>query len=354
MVCFLKVIAQIAVPEATDVAMNYYHTGNILWVLQWICMLVIPLLFLVTGWSARWFANFTSLSMVIFLVGASFIWIFYLLLKKSPKSWWIYTSLTTMCVIFILTFVLPIWIDPLFNQFGPMKNKQIEKQILDLATKAGIGDVKLLEVDKSKGTSRGNAYVNGIGSTKRIVLWDRIIDEKHPERTLFIMGHEMGHYILNHVWLWMGYYTIVAFCICYLIYKISGFLLLRYQVVFRFQHLHDIASLPLFLVMINFFLFLQTPILNSISRYMERESDRFGIEITQDNIVAAEAFAGAVLEHLANPRPGLIYKIWRSHHPSLGDRVDFCNNYHPWTEGDPLKYANYFKSSENRIKGEAK
>ena len=395
---FIELFSQIAVPEVSDKAMSYYKSGNILWILEWLQIMAIPFLLLVTGLSGRlgrfakrygknwffslliylisfvafyqilslplafysgylrehayglstqsigrWVANFGNFSMVILLTGAAFLWIFYLLLKRSPKRWWIYSSLTTMCVIFILTFVLPIWIDPLFNTFGPMKNKQIEKQILDLAAKAGMGDVTLLEVDKSKDTTLGNAYVTGIGSTKRIVLWDTIIDDKHPESALFIMGHEMGHYVLNHVWLWMGYYAILSFAICYLIYKISGFLLSRYHHIFRFQHLHDVASVPLFLVMINFFLFLQTPCLNALSRYMEIEADRFGIEITQNNTVAAEGFASAVSGHLANPRPGVIYKIWRSHHPSLGDRVDFCNSYCPWETGQPLKYAEHFK-----------
>jgi Zn-dependent protease with chaperone function len=141
----------------------------------------------------------------------------------------------------------------------------------------------------------------------------------------------------------MGYFSALFFAVTYLIYKISNFLLPRYQRQLGFQHLYNIASFPFLLYLVNFFYLLSTPIFNYVSRYMEREADRFGIEITRNNEVAAQLFADAVGEHLANPRPGIVYKVWRSSHPSLGDRIDFCNNYCPWEIGQPLKYGEYFQ-----------
>jgi Zn-dependent protease with chaperone function len=76
---------------------------------------------------------------------------------------------------------------------------------------------------------------------------------------------------------------------------------------------------------------------------MEHEADRFGLEITQNNQAAAEAFVVLQQENLGNPRPGMIYRIWRSSHPPLKERVDFCNSYCPWNEGKPLTYGKYFK-----------
>ena len=386
------------IPEATAEAMSYYQSSNILWILQWMLALVIPLFLLLTGCSGkvgsfakalgknwflsillylflfvglyqllslpvdfyanyvleheyglstqtfgRWLQNYGKWTLVIFLSAASFTWIFYLLLKKSPRRWWFYSSLVSIGIAFLMTFVYPIWIDPFFNQIGPLKDKQLEKEILHLASRAGIEDGRVFEVDKSKDTTMWNAYVAGFGSTKRIVLWDTLIKANNKEGILFVMGHEMGHYVLHHNWLWMGYFSILIFVIAYLTYRTANFLLTRYHKQLGFQHLYDIESLPLLLFLVTFFFFLSQPIFNYGSRYVEREADRFGLEITQNNKAAAQLFAELGKGHLANPRPGIIYKIWRGHHPSIGERVDFSNSYRPWETGQPLKYDAYFQ-----------
>lgn len=398
---FNYLIAQVVVPEASSQAISYYTSGNMLWILQWIWTLTIPLLFIVTGLSvklgrfadkygksrffsyfiylvvfvilyqllnlpldfyasyirenqyglstqtiARWLGNFGKWTMVIMLASLTFTWCFYLLLKKSPQRWWIYSSLMGIGITIIMTFIYPIWIDPLFNDIGPLKDKQLEKSILELAARAGIENGRVFEVDKSKDTTMVNAYVAGLGSTERIVIWDTTIKANSKDAILFIMGHEMGHYVLRHGWLLMGYLSILYFAIAYLTYRVTNYLLQRYQLQLGFQDLHDFASLPLFLFLVSFFILVSTPFYNYFSRYTEREADRFGIEITKNNEVAAQLFAGATHEHLMNPRPGNIYKIWRCSHPPLGERIDFCNSYCPWKTNQSLKYAAYFKEVE--------
>lgn len=391
-------LAHIDVPEAGSQAMRYYESGNILWILQWAWTLVIPLILLVSGFSGklskfaakhgknrifsysiyliifvalyqllslplefyagylrehayglstqsigRWFENFGKWSIFMLMTSWAFIWMFYLLLKKSPSRWWIYTGILSVSIAFIMMFIQPIWIDPLFNQFEPLKNKQLKKQILDLASRAGIENGRVFEVDKSKDTKMCNAYVAGLGSTQRIIIWDTTLQKNNTDALLFIMGHEMGHYVLHHAWYFLGYFTALAFVISYLTYRVANFLVNRYQDRFGFQKLSDIASLPLFLFLASFFILLSTPIFNYFNRYVEREADRFGIEITHNNKAAAALFADAVNDHLVNPRPGIIYTFWRSHHPSIGDRIDFCNSYHPWLNNEPLVYGEYFR-----------
>jgi Zn-dependent protease with chaperone function len=392
--------AQVAIPEASEQAMRYYKSGNILWIVSLAWSLIVPLLFLVTGFSgklckfsekvgkkwffslsiylilfialyqllnfpldfyadyirehqyglstqtlARWFENYGKALIVTMIGSIAFVWIFYLLLKKSPRRWWIYSSLVSIGIMFIITFVQPIWIDPLFNKFQPMKNEKLEEQILNLASRAGIEGGRVFEVDKSQDTKTLNAYVIGFGSTNRIVLWDTTIQQMTPNEILFVMGHEMGHYVLHHIWWFMVYFSILSFAIFYLIYKIAHALLKSHQKRFGFKHFYSIASLPLLFLLMNVFLTLFTPLSNYISRHMEHEADRFGLEITQNNQAAAEAFIALQQENLANPRPGMLFKIWRSSHPPLGERIDFCNSYCPWKYDQPLKYAKYFKSS---------
>ncbi len=394
---FAAECAHVAVPEASAEAMRYYQSGNLLWIIQQGWALIVPLLFLLWGftgklsrfsekWGKKWFfsiAIYLVLFFVIYkllsfpldlysdyirehaynlstqtfsrwlgnygidtlvnVVGlVAFVWIFYLLLKKSPKRWWFYSSIVSSILLFLLMFIQPIWIDPLFNKFGPMKNKELEQQILKLAAKAGIEDGRVFEVDKSQDTTKLNAYVTGFGKTNRIVLWDTTIEKMTPKEILFVMGHEMGHYVLHHVWWSFAYLSAISFAIFYLTYCASTYFLDRYKKRFGFKKLYDIASLPLLLFFIGFFTLLFTPLMNCISRHIEHEADRFGLEITKDNKSAAEAFL--VLQHgnLANPRPGNVYKFWRSSHPPLAERIDFCNSYCPWKNDQPMRYSKYF------------
>src|SRR5579872_2737015 len=205
--------ANVVVPEATDQAMRYYRSGNFLWIIQQLWGFAIPLLFLFTGFSAklerfsakigrswfftiavyliffiaiyqllelplsyysgyirqheyelssqsaaRWFSHYGTGTLVALIGSLFFVWIFYILLKKSPKKWWFYSSLVSIGILFLAMFIQPIWIDPLFNQFGPMKNKELEGQILNLASQAGIDQGRVYEVDKSQDTSMLNAY----------------------------------------------------------------------------------------------------------------------------------------------------------------------------------------------------
>ena len=93
----------------------------------------------------------------------------------------------------LIILVSPIWIAPLFNDFGPMKDKALETEILALAERASIEGSRVFEVDKSVDTKTVSAYVTGFAGTKRIVLWDTIIDRLENDELLFVMGHEMGH-----------------------------------------------------------------------------------------------------------------------------------------------------------------
>jgi Zn-dependent protease with chaperone function len=354
--------AQVVVPEVSEAAMRYYNSGNILWIVNQAWSLIVPLLFLVWGftgklsefakrWGKKWYfaiviylVLYLTLSQILgfpldyyagylrqheyglstetlrhwfdnygksFLIGligaAAFVWIFYLILKKSPRRWWFYGSLVGMGIVFITSLIQPIWIDPLFNTFGPMKDKQLEEQILALASKAGIQGGRVFEVDKSQETKALNAYVIGFGSTKRIVLWDTTLKAMTPDEILFVVGHEMGHYVLNHMWWGMAYYTALSFAVFYLTYRSANFLMRKYQHRFGFNQLSNIASVPLFLLLIGIFMLLATPLSNWFSRHLEHEADRFGLEITQNNQAAGEAFI--VLQHgnLANPRPGPLY-----------------------------------------------
>jgi Zn-dependent protease with chaperone function len=266
-----------------------------------------------------------------------------LLLRRSPRRWWLYSALALVPFIVVANLVAPIWIAPLFNRFGPMQDKALEARILALADRAGIEGSRVFEVEKSVDTKTINAYVAGIGGTKRIVLWDTIIARMNEPELLFVMGHEMGHFVLGHTWQLIGLNVLLLLAGFYAAYRTAGAVLRRWGERFGFSRLDDIASLPLLLLLVAIFSLIVTPAALAVTRYMEHEADRFGLEITRTNHSAATAFVKMQTDVLAVPRPGLLNLLWRQSHPPLGARIDFANDYHPWREGVPLVYDGKFK-----------
>jgi Zn-dependent protease with chaperone function len=391
----------VPVPPPTEKAVRYYQSGNVLWIVDRIWGLLIPALFLFTGFSARirnwaqklgrkwffvvgiylvifavlnalidlpltyyeefvrehayglsnqtiqkWWSDSLKSLMVGLVMGFLFLWIPYLLLKKSPRRWWLYTSLLSIPFLFFVMLISPVWIDPLFNRFGPMKDKALESQILSLARQAGIEGSRVYEVEKSVDTKAVNAYVTGFMNTKRIVLWDTIIAKLNRQELMVVMAHEMGHYVLNHVVQGIMFGFLLILFTLYLAYRLADGLIERFKERFGFDRLSDIASLPLILFITGILSLAITPIALAYSRHQEHEADRFALEITKTNHAAAMAFVKLQEENLGVPRPGLLYKLWRASHPLIGERIDFCNEYRPWEEGEPLKYGGHFKTIE--------
>ena len=390
--------APVTVPEPSEKALRYHRSSNVLWAISTIWGLLVPLLLLFTGLSARmrdaarkvgrnWFFTvviygvlFTLVTALLSLpldyysgfvhphayglsdqtaakwwsdaftglaIGCVFmallLWIPYLLLRKSPRRWWLYSGLAALPLLILLLLITPIAIEPLFNKFGPMKDKALESQILALADRAGIEGGRVYEVNKSVDTKTVNAYVTGLGGTKRIVLWDTILAKLSPPEVLFVMGHEMGHYVLGHTWQLVLLGTAIALFGAWVIHRTAGELIARYRARFGFAELADVASLPLMILLFSIVSLVLTPAILAFGRNVEHEADRFGLEITRDNHDCATAFVTLQQENLSVPRPGLLYKLWRSDHPPLGERIDFCNEYRPWETGAPLKYGNKVK-----------
>jgi Zn-dependent protease with chaperone function len=291
----------------------------------------------------KWFSD-SVISLVVGIIGGTlFLWIPYLLLRKSPRRWWLYTGLAAVPFLLLMIVVKPVWIDPLFNTFGPMKDKTLETRILQLADRAGIAGSRVYEVDKSTDTNALNAYVTGIGATKRIVLWDTIIKRLDEPQLLFVMGHEMGHYVLGHMWKLVAMFAVVILLTLFGIHLTAGAVIARYRGRIGFESLGDIASLPLLLLLFNLGFLIASPFALAYNRHVEHEADRFGLEITRDNHSAAMAFVKLQQDNLANPRPHWLLKLLRANHPPLGERIDFCNSYRPWEQGQPLAYEHLFK-----------
>ena len=390
--------APVRVPEPTEQAMRYYRSGNVLWFVEQLWSVAVLVLLLATGFSAamrnlarrigrnwfftiavyfvlftvvttiidlplsyytefvrqhayglsnqtfgKWFGDTLKSLAVACIVGSLVMWVPYLLLRKSPQRWWLYTAMALVPFIILANLVAPIWIAPLFNKFEPMHDKALEAKILSLAGRAGIEGGRVYQVNKSVDTKTLNAYVAGLFSTKRIVLWDTTLARMTDRELMFVMGHEMGHYVLHHVWQAIAFSTMILGASLYVAYRSAGAVIARYGAGWGFTSLADVASLPLLLLLLAAFGLIVTPLELAFTRHVEHEADRFGLEITQTSHRAGTAFVKLQQDALANPRPGLLYTIFRESHPPLGERIEFVNEYHPWSTDQPLVYGGKFR-----------
>lgn len=377
--------ALVAVPEPSEKALEFHRGNNVLWGINELLGLLIPGLIAFSGFSARlrdfarrigrhWFftigiyvvlylmlnylielpmsfyqgfirshqyglsnqtfAKWLHDSVVGLAVGTAvafcFTWVPFLLLRRSPRRWWLYTSILSIPFIFASVFVMPIWIAPLFNDFGPMKNPELERSILVLAEKANIQGSRVFEVNKSVDTKAVNAYVTGFLSTKRIVLWDTLIAKLEEKELLCVMAHEMGHYVLGHVVRSIVLSSIVILIGLYMVDRMGRWCIGRFGQRLRFDSLADVASIPLLLMLMQVSNLILSPPALAYSRYQEHEADRYALDLTHANHSAAMAFSKLQKENLSVPRPSAFYRIFRSTHPSIGERIDFCNEYRPW------------------------
>ena len=278
----------------------------------------------------KWTTDSLTRVAVEMVVGFALTWVPYLLMARSPRRWWLYMGLLSVPFLFVTMLVMPVWIDPLYNTFGPMKDKAMERRILDLAARAGIEGSRVFEVEKSVDTKSINAYVTGVFGTKRIVLWDTLLARLDPSEVLVVMGHEMGHYVLGHVVRSIVLGSLVILAGLFFVDRVGRWLIARFSRRLGFDRLSDVASVPLVLMLIEVSSLFLSPVALAYSRYQEHEADRFALDLTHANHSAAMAFVKMQSENLSNPRPGPFYKIFRSSHPSIGERIDFCNAYHPW------------------------
>jgi Zn-dependent protease with chaperone function len=305
----------------------------------------------------RWLGNRVKGLGVSMLLWSLLLWVPYFLLRRSPRSWWILLGLLIVPFLFASAYLKPVAFDPLFHHFGPMSDKKLEREVLSLAARAGISRSRVYEVDMSRDTNAANAYVTGVLETKRIVLWDTLLSRLDDREVLTVLAHELGHYQLGHVasgLLISALLTTLGLGVVHLwasaVLRISGGR-------FGFDRLYDVASLPLLLALSHVVFLGLSPLGYAYSRSMEHEADRFALELTRMNHSCATALVKLQRENLGVPWHDRFTQIWRSTHPSLGERIEFSNSYRPWLSGKPLKYASLLKPrsmapAQSRLDGE--
>jgi Zn-dependent protease with chaperone function len=301
----------------------------------------------IQNWGS-WMWDWTKGEIVYSIIGSLLVWILYGIIRRSPRRWWLYFWLVTIPLLILGTFATPLIIDPLFNKFQPLETKDpvLVTALGKVVHRAGMDippDRMFWMKESAKGTEL-NAYVTGIGASKRVVVWDTTIQKMTVPETMFVFGHEMGHYVLGHIYKGLIFGAALSFVLLFLCFRGMLWSLAHWSSRWGISSTDDWASLPVLLLWITILAFLASPAINSFSRYQEHQADQYGLEVTHGLIpdssqVAAQSFQILGEVDLADPNPNPFIKFWLYSHPPLAERVHFALTYNPWGEGKTPEFV---------------
>lgn len=301
----------------------------------------------IQSWGS-WFWDWTKGELLSILLGIFLIWILYAIIRKSPQRWWFYFWLVSLPIVILLVFAQPVIVDPLFHKFESLQQKDpaLTASLEQMVQRAGqdIPPDRMFWMGAGEKTTELNAYVTGIGASKRIVVWDNTIAKMTTPQIVFVAGHEMGHYVLNHVWKGLAFAAAFLFIFFYLAFRTIGWLLARWGGNWGIRGVNDLASLPALLLLLSVFAFIANPIQSAFSRHDEHQADQYGLEVTHgltpnSSQVAAQAFQILGEVDLADPDPNPLDIFMFYSHPAIPDRVRFALTYDPWSKGEQPEFV---------------
>jgi Zn-dependent protease with chaperone function len=277
------------------------------------------------------FSSWMRDQVVSFWEGIFIMWIvvivLYMLIRKFQKWWWAIAWLLFIPFVFFMMYIQPVVIDPLYNEFTELQDKALEEKILDLAAESEIPAERVYEVNMAEKTNSINAYVTGVGGNSRIVLWDTLLTRLQDDEILFIMAHEMGHYVMNHVVVGIIGYIMFSFFAFYFVYWTAGKVINKWGRALKIYSIGQLASLPLLLLLVSLLLFAASPITNAVSRHQEHTADVYAIELTGKPEPAIGAFQEITRSSLSEVNPPALVKFLRYTHPPMVDRIAYLENY---------------------------
>lgn len=385
-------LAAVTVPENTAQVDAYALRAELLWAAGQVAALLLPACLLFTGWGAklrtlcaRWAGGSSYRTLTLFaaiylllaalfvlpirywraivlegqfgqpveslpqflinhfvpvgtqiVVAALFLWLFMGLIRKAPKTWWLWSALASVPVIFAVLVALPVFVDPLMADYKPLTDKVLLAKIESFAARCGIGEIPVY-------VGGDDDTVVGLGPTNRVFLEDGIEKHETPEQVEFTVAHELKHYVIGDNWKALAILFAFALVGLWLVNRYGRKAIARWHRRFGFEELHDPAALPLIALVLSLLWLCILPLFNWEARHIEMEADRFGLELSHQNHAAAELFAGWAHKELAQTRYDLFFKLFRQTHPSLAERIEFANTYHPWRDGKPLAYGDVCK-----------
>jgi len=266
-----------------------------------------------------WFRE-QSIGLGIAIVGGTILLVvLYAVFRRAPQTWWIWGTVVAVVFMFAVTFIAPVFIEPLFNTYKPLTNPEIRDPILAMARANQIPVKQVFEVDASRQTTRVSANVAGVLGTTRIALNDNLLKQCTLPEIREVMAHEMGHYVLNHgakLLTYFGIFVLIAFALTRTLFDAA---VSRWGDKWGVRGIADPAGLPLIVLILSTLVFLATPFLNTAVRVTEREADAFGINTSREPDAMAKVALKLGVYRKLDPTP--LEEFIFFDHPSGRSRI---------------------------------
>ncbi len=301
----------------------------------------------VQGWGS-WSWDWVKGELIGLVLGTILIWLLYVVLRRSPQRAWFYFWLIAVPIGVFVFFLEPWVIDPMFHKFEPLQEKDpaLADSLERMVQRAGenIPPERMFWMGAGEKTTGLNAYVTGIGASKRMVVWDTTIAKMNNQEIVFVAGHEMGHYILQHIYKGLAFFVPLVLLFFYMVHRLIGWVLARWGAGWGVRGVGDWASLPALLFLLSLLFFVTNPVGSAFSRYLEHQADQYGLEVTHgltpdSGQVAAQAFQVLGEVDLADPDPNPVDVFLFYDHPTISHRVRFCLSYDPWAHGGAVEFV---------------
>ncbi len=266
-----------------------------------------------------WLADLVKELLLATILYTIVLWAAFRLITSFPDLWWLYVWAFMLFFKLFILYVSPYVIEPLFNRFTPIADKNLEKKIKEMLAKAGLNISRVFTMDGSRRSRHGNAYFSGIGRTKRIVIFDTLLENSRESEILAILAHEAGHWKKKHIIKRLVIMECVSLAGIYL-----AWLLVNSNLpadIFRLEQATLWGRLLLVGFLASLAVFPFKPFSTYLSRRQEWQADEFAVKLTGRPLDLARALVRLGKDNLSNLHPHPWYVAFHYSHPPLAQRV---------------------------------
>jgi STE24 endopeptidase len=297
----------------------------------------------VQSWGG-WFGDQAKALGLALAIAVPVLLLFNWIVRRWPRRYWFGIWVATVPIMVFMIFISPL-LEPIFNKFEPLEKNHAELvsklELVVARTGINIPPERMFLMKASEKYNGINAYVTGVGATKRYVMWDTATDRLPDDEVLFIFGHESGHYVLKHIPKMIVGMCIGLFFLYWACATFAAWLARRFGARWKLDPVNPLASRTGFVVLllaVSVGSFFVEPISNTFSRHFEHQADIYGQEAIHGIVPDPQRTAVFAFNHLGeawleDPRPSPFIEFWEFSHPSVQTRANFALHYDPWANG---------------------
>jgi STE24 endopeptidase len=270
-----------------------------------------------------WFWERIKVFFVGFIMAVMVLGLLFWIMALTPEWWWLAAALAMVVVSVVFSTLFPVVVAPVFNKYTPIQNEELTAALENILSRGGLKSSGFFKEDMSRQTKKENAFLAGLGRTRRVVLGDNLLEHMTIPEIESIIAHEVGHYRYRHIWKNIGVGSLQQLLVFFVIHWLMTWIFPSFLSSTR----SNLALFPMVAVLLGGLSgFLFAPLNNALSRSFEKMADRYALENIQDHRAFMGALAGLANRNLANAYPPSWVKFLYYSHPPIGERLDMAEN----------------------------